>query len=195
MKRSLLFSILYMAVFAVIILVSCSKEDSDKTSASNNVQQFDMSDKSYDTEADKLAKSYKQKSAIAVAQLQRGVEFAETNGIEKLIEILKNPDAPGRNRFVQGDFYIWIFKTDFKTTAIVVAHPINSAINDRDFFEIKDADGKLFIKDIIRITAGKGKGWVSYSWAHPRLKKAMPKLTYSIKFGDYILSDGFYLDD
>lgn len=195
MKRSLLFSVLYMSVLAVIILTSCSKEESDKTSSSNNAQQFDMSDKPYDAEAEKLAKSYRQKSAVAVAQLQRGVEFAEANGIEKLIEILKNPDAPGRNRFVQGDFYIWIFKTDFKTTAIVVAHPINRAINDRDFFEIKDADGKLFIKDIIRITAGKGKGWVSYSWAHPRLKKAMPKLTYSVKFGDYILSDGFYLDD
>lgn len=184
----------FMAI--ILFLVSCGKsEESDNPVAGTTNQQFDMTDKPYDAEAEKLSLNYRQKSAAVLAQLNRGIEYAEANGIEKLIEILKNPDAPGRSRFVQGDYYIWIFKTDFKTTAVVVAHPINKAINDRDFFEIKDADGKLFIKDIMRITATKGKGWVSYSWAHPRLKKAMPKLTYSVKFGDYILSDGFYLED
>lgn len=197
MKTDKLLLALNLTFIAIVLLItSCSKsEDAEKAGTGIVTQQLDMSDKPYDAEAEKLAMQYKQKSATAIAQLKRGIEFAETNGVEKLIEILKNPDAPGRSRFVQGDYYIWIFKTDFKTTAVVVAHPINKAINDRDFFEIKDADGKLFIKDIMRITAGKGKGWVSYSWAHPRLKKAMPKLTYSVKFGDYILSDGFYLED
>lgn len=167
--RKLLLGLNLTFIAIVLLITSCSKsEDAEKSGKGVSTQQFDMSDKPYDAEAEKLSMQYKQKSATAIAQLNRGIEFAEANGIEKLIEILKNPGAPGRSRFVQGDYYIWIFKTDFKTTAVVVAHPINKAINDRDFFEIKDADGKLFIKDIMRITAGKGKGWVSYSWAHPR---------------------------
>lgn len=196
-KQMLLTGFNFIMISLIVIFAACGKKSNDtaKEVSDNTVQQFDMTDKPYDIEAENLSRQYGPKVAISMAQLQRGLEFAEANGIEKLIEVLNNPKDPRRSRFVQGDYYIWIFKTDYKSNAIVVAHPINKAINNRDFFEIKDASGKTFIKDIIRVTATKGRGWVQYSWAHPRLMKAMDKLTFSEKFGDYILNDGFYLHD
>ena len=184
-------------IAAFFCFTACGKEeiDTDTVNSADTVQHFDTSDKPYDMEAENLAASYKKKSAAAMAQLQRAMDFAGANGIEKLIGILNNPDDPRRGSFVSGNNYVWIFKTDFRSTAVVVAHPINRAIKDRDFLGIKDADGKLFIKDIIRITSVKGKGWVTYSWSHPVYKKAMAKLTFSQKLGDYIICAGFYLDD
>lgn len=185
-------------IFSLTALPSgCNKDDtgSDKNRTEVSQQQFDTGEKPYDKDAEMLAGKYKEKSAIAIAQLKRGVDFARANGVEKLIDILKNPSDPRRGSFVSGDFYIWILKTDFKSNAIVSVHPINKAINDRDFFQIKDADGKMFIKDILRIASYKDKGWVSYKWAHPKKKKAMEKLTYFVKINDYVLNDGFYLKD
>lgn len=197
MNKNIIYSFLNITVILLFaFMLSCGRtDDSDQASSGSGIIQFDMSDKPYDAEAENLSKQYGDKVAIARSQLRRALDFAEANGIEKLIEVLNNPKDPRRSRFVDGDFYVWIFKTDYRSNAIVVAHPINKAINDRDFFEIKDAAGKTFMKDIIRITAVRGRGWVAYSWAHPRLKKAMDKLTFSEKFGDYILNDGFYLHD
>lgn len=196
-KLRLFAACLIIYIGLVVVFAACGKKDNDteKDGSTNAFQQIDMSEKPYDIEAENLSKQYGRKVAITKAQLKRGVEFAEANGVEKLIEILNNPDDPGRSRFVEGDYYIWIFKTDYRSNAIVVAHPVNKAINNRDFFEIKDAAGKTFMKDIVRLSAVKGGGWVTYSWAHPRLKKAMDKLTYSVKMGDYVLNDGFYLHD
>lgn len=182
--------------FAIICFIGCKKNEAtlaDKTS--NTEAQVVLSEKQIDREAEREAKKYPRKAEIAIAQLQRGYDFAKENGVEKLIEVLQNHNDPRRKQFVSGDYYIWIIKTDFKESAVIVAHPINKAIETRDFYTIKDADGKEFIKDIVRIATFKGEGWVSYKWAHPIKKKAMDKLTYLRRIGDYILNDGFYLKD
>lgn len=188
----------FFAVICILIsIISCKNNDNNEglEQAGSDMQQLETGEKPIDLEAEKLAAKYGSKSAFTVAQLKRGIAFAESNSVEKLIDILKNPADPRRKNFVSGDYYIWIFKTDFKSNAIVVAHPINKAIENRDFFEIKDADGKLFMKDIVRIALYKGEGWVSYKWAHPKTLKAEDKLTYFYRMGDYILNDGFYLKD
>jgi len=190
----------FMIFSLMIIPAGCNRHDTDTADTGKNrtagtLQMPDTGEKPYDKEADQLALRYQQKSVLSVSQLKRGADFVRIHGVEKLIEILQNPDDPRRSNFVSGDFYIWIMKTDFKSKAIISVHPINKAITGRDFLDIKDADGKEFIKDIIRIILYKEKGWVSYKWAHPRLKKAQEKLTYFEKINDYVLCDGFYLKD
>ena len=185
-------------IFSLIFIpAGCNNHDTgtDKNQHVDIQPQLETGAKPYDTDADQLASRYPGKTAIVLAQLKRCTDFASANGIEKLMDVLKNPDDPRRNSFVSKDFYVWILKTDYKSKAVIEVHPINKAITGRDFLEIKDADGKAFIKDILRIVSYKEKGWVSYKWAHPRLKKAQEKLTYSVRFNDYILSDGFYLKD
>jgi len=189
----------FLIISLTVISSGCNNHDNNsgkvQIAETETVQQFDAGEKPYDKEAERLAVKYSQKAAIAQAQMKRGIDFARANGIDKLIEILKNPDDPRRSSFVSGDYYIWIIKTDYKSRAVIAVHPINKAITDRDFFGIKDASGKLFIHDIIRVMSYRGKGWTTYKWAHPRLKKAMDKLTYSERFDDYVLNDGFYLKD
>jgi len=184
-------------ILLIILPSGCKKQElnTDKNNGTDTLQLVESGERPYDKEAEELAAKYHQKSAIALAQLQRGIDFAKANGIEKLIEILKNPKDPQWGKFVSGDYYIWIIRSDFKSNAIVDVHPINKAINGRDFFGIKDAEGKMFIKDILRILSYKEAGWVSYKWTHPKYKKVMDKMTCSQRFNDYVLNDGFYLKD
>jgi len=187
----------FLVILMLTSVFSCKDRQNEVPSdqPADTAGELETGEKPIDREAEEMALRYSKKTAIAMAQLKRGVAFAEANGIEKLVEVLKNPRDPRRSNFVSGDYYIWIFRSDFKTNAVVIAHPINKAIENRDFFAIKDADGKLFIKDMLRIANYKGKGWVSYKWAHPKTMKAEAKLTYLYRMGDYILSDGFYLND
>ncbi len=188
----------FMVLSLLFIPAGCGSHETDKVNDQHETvsKKFDTGEQPYDIKAEKSAAGYPQKSALALSQLQKGRDFAKAHGIETLIEILKNPDDLRRNSFISKNCYIWIIKTDYNSKAIIEVHPINKAITGRDFLEIKDSDGKEFIKDILRIVLYKGKGWVSYKWAHPRLKKAQEKLTFVEKYDDrYILCDGFYLKD
>ena len=159
-KMKKLYSIISGLLCTMICFSACDKKEVDLTDVRPDIpEQVVPGEKPIDKEAEILAKRYQHKAAIVMMQLQRGYDFAKTNGVEKLVDVLKNQKDPRRKLFVAGDYYIWIIKTDFRTNAIVVAHPINRAIENRDYFDIKDADGKLFIKDILRLTSHKEKGW------------------------------------
>jgi len=190
-----LLGLLLVALFVIAAACKDRQQNGNDEQPADSRQLLETEEKPADREAEALASKYGKKSAIVIAQLRRGVDFARANGVEKLIEVLKNPDDQRRASFVSGNYYIWIFRTDFKSNAIVIAHPINKAIENRDFFAIKDADGKMFMKDIIRMANYKESGWVLYKWAHPSTMKAEAKLTYFYRIGDYILNDGFYLKD
>ena len=63
-------------------------------------------------------------------------------------------------------------------------------------FELKDADGKLFIQEFIRMSREKGAGWVDYKWSNPTTKKVEPKSTYVKRMdgSEYFLGCGIYLE-
>jgi cytochrome c len=59
---------------------------------------------------------------------------------------------------------------------------------------LKDADGKFFMKEIIKTAAEKGKGWVDYKWMNPVTKKVVDKTTYVEKVDGYVFGCGVYKD-
>ena len=66
----------------------------------------------------------------------------------------------------------------------------------KDLSGLKDADGKLFIKNIIE-AARSGDGFTQYLWDKPSVKKAVEKLSLSRTLDKYqwVLGTGFYIDD
>ncbi|MBN2810223.1 MAG: cache domain-containing protein [Deltaproteobacteria bacterium] len=78
-----------------------------------------------------------------------------------------------------------------------ILHPIKPELEGRDLIDLKDADGKYFIREFAEIAAGKGEGFTSYKWPNPASGKVEEKLTSVFYFApcDWIIGTGFYLPE
>jgi len=90
--------------------------------------------------------------------------------------------------FSEGELYIFVL--NFK--GIMLAHGVNEKFVGEDFTDIKDFDGKHFIKEIIDTALEKGSGCVEYKWYHPKTKQILPKVVYFEKVENVIICGGAY---
>lgn len=122
--------------------------------------------------------------AEAKALIEKGVAFYKANGKDKAFAEFSDP----KGQFVKGDLYIFVIDTK----GMVFAHGGNPKLVGKDVSGLKDADGKLFMQEIIKTANEKGTGWVDYKWANPVTKKTDAKTTYVQKVGDYVFGCGVY---
>jgi signal transduction histidine kinase len=81
---------------------------------------------------------------------------------------------------------MYVFVSDLK--GMTMAHGANDKLVGKNMMELKDQNGKLFVKELTEVVKAKGSGWVEYDWAHPQTKKIEGKATYALKLSNY---DGF----
>jgi cytochrome c len=74
----------------------------------------------------------------------------------------------------------------------VVAHGTNQKLIGKDVSDLRDADNKYFIKEILDKAKSSGKGWVDYKWVNPISKEIQAKSVYLEKADDVIIASGFY---
>jgi len=186
-----------VAILALMFLImgspSCKKESQDEKSNTNHAV-AEESVKPYDIEAEKAGEALRDKSFRTKALIKFALQYLGKNGREKTLDAINNPGNRDHKKFIDGEFYIWVFWTDYNNKTIVAAHAINSTVKGKEWYDVKDADGKQFFHDIVRIAKNRGEGWVLYRWTHPSLKKVMPKVTYFMKSGDLVFNNGFYLE-
>lgn len=120
----------------------------------------------------------------ASAMVKRGVAYAKSNGKEKLLAEVLNT----KGKFVDRDLYLSVW--DLKAT--VLAHGANAKMVGKNITELKDADGKFFMKEIVSKAEGVGSGWVDYKWVNPVTKEIQSKSAYFEKVDDMIVSAGYY---
>ena len=90
--------------------------------------------------------------------------------------------------FTDRDLYVFVRSMDGNT----VAHGANVAMIGHTSLGLKDADGKLYNKEMIDLAQDKGSGWVDYRWVDPLDKKIEQKSSYIERVGDYVVGVGFY---
>jgi cytochrome c len=49
---------------------------------------------------------------------------------------------------------------------------------------LKDADGKYFMREMVKVAQTKGTGWVDYKWTNPVSKKIEHKSSYVKRVGN-----------
>ncbi|MBK9573532.1 MAG: cache domain-containing protein [Rhodoferax sp.] len=81
---------------------------------------------------------------------------------------------------------LYVFANDINGNT--KAHGANDKLVGKNMAELKDQNGKLFIKEMSELAKSKGSGWVEYDWAHPQTKKVDGKATYVIKLSNF---DGY----
>jgi cytochrome c len=86
---------------------------------------------------------------------------------------------------------VYIFGLNMKGDQ--VAHGVNPKQVGKNFWEFKDANGKLVFQEFSAVAA-KGSGLVEYEWAHPTTKKIETKISYIAKVPgtDYYIGAGAY---
>jgi cytochrome c len=122
--------------------------------------------------------------AQAEAMVKKAIEFLKANGKDKAFAAFSDQ----KGKFVDGDLYVMVYDMNGKC----VAHGANAKMIGKDLIDMKDADGKLFVKERVEIAKTKGKGMQNYKWTNPTNKQIEAKTAYFQKVDDVIVCSGAY---
>jgi cytochrome c len=123
-------------------------------------------------------------AAEAEALVKKAVQLIKTEGKEKAFVEINNP----KGKYIDRDLYIFVYDM----TGKCVAHGFNQKMIGKDLIEMKDKDGKYFVKERIEIAKTKGRGWQDYEFTDPLTKKIEHKSAYVEKLDDLIIGCGIY---
>ena len=89
--------------------------------------------------------------------------------------------------------YFWINDTD----SVIVTHPINPALNNKNMYEYKDKGGKQIFKEFSDVAKKDGEGFVDYVWPKPGFEAPQLKVSFVKLFKPYnwVIGTGEYVDD
>ena len=118
----------------------------------------------------------------AVSLVKKVIKFYDKNGREETLK------AVTAGKFMDGRIYVFIY--DY--SAVMLAHPENKQLIGRNLYNIPDADGKYFRKNIVEDAKIKGSGWVDYKYKNPNNGKVESKTTYFQNHGNLIFCCGIY---
>jgi signal transduction histidine kinase len=122
--------------------------------------------------------------AEAETMVKKAIAFMKANGKDKGLAEVSNP----KGQFIDRDLYVFVYDMNGKC----VAHGFNQKMVGKDLIEMKDPDGKFYVKERVEIAKTKGKGLQNYKFTNPESKKIDDKSAYIEKYGYYIFGCGAY---
>lgn len=131
-----------------------------------------------------LAAGGKGSADEAIALVKKAANYLKNNDKEKAYAEFDN----NKGQFIDRDLYIFVFDMSGKT----LAHGTNPRLLGKNMIDLKDADGKYFVRSFIEVANTKGKGWIDYKWTNPVSKAIEQKSSYIEKVGDVLVGCGIY---
>lgn len=137
----------------------------------------------------------KQKEAKVVSLVDNGIQFINSNGIDKAVTAFSDKNG----KFISGEFYLYVYELD--GTAVVVG--ANPTLNKKNLIDLSSQDKngkKVFqVRELINIAKTKGEGWFEWAWQNPTTKKFGPKKGFVKKITSanktYVIGSGYYVGD
>jgi cytochrome c len=131
-----------------------------------------------------FAKEGNATSAEATAMVKKGVAFIKANGKEKGFAEITSKSG----QFTDRDLYLVVYGLD----GVVHAHGANEKMVGKNLIDLKDVDGKAFVKERVELAQSKGTFWQDYKFTNPVTKKIEPKSMYCEKLNDAVVCGGIY---
>lgn len=122
--------------------------------------------------------------AEAEAMAKKAVAYMKANGKDKAIAEISN----SKGQFIDRDLYVTVYDMNGKC----LAHGVNPKMIGKDLIELKDPDGKAYIKERVEMMKTKDHGWQDFKFTNPVSKKIEPKTAYIERVGDVIVMCGAY---
>lgn len=120
----------------------------------------------------------------AMDMVERAGTLCRGQGRDALLAAIVDKSGP----FNRKDLYVIVQDI----TGRVLGHGRNPNLNGADGNTLKDANGKLFSKEMVTVARHSGSGWVDYVWANPATKVLENKSCYVKLFDDLVLCVGIY---
>jgi cytochrome c len=120
----------------------------------------------------------------AVKMVKEGIKFIKAEGADKgYVEITSK-----EGRFRDRDLYLVVYGLD----GVVHAHGANEKMVGKNLIDLKDVDGKPFVRERVELARSKGSFWQDYKFTNPVTKKIEPKSMYCEKLDDVAVCGGVY---
>lgn len=110
--------------------------------------------------------------------------FLKAKGAEEAIRAFNDPKGP----FVRRDLYVFVFDGNGR----YVASGANPRLVGTDASELKDAEGKPLVREMIAATKDKAEAQVDYVWLNRQTNRVEHKHSYVVRDGNYIIGSGSY---
>lgn len=121
----------------------------------------------------------------AEAMVKKGVAYIKAHGKDKGYAEITNKD---NKEFHDRDLYLAVHRLD----GTAVAHGTNEKMVGKNFIEMKDIDGKEYIKERVEFGKTKSSFWTDYKFNNPVSKKIEPKTAYCERLDDTVVCGGIY---
>ncbi len=121
----------------------------------------------------------------AVSMVKKGVAHVKAAGKDKAYtDISDKANAD----FHHQDLYLTVYALD----GTVKAHGANAKMIGKNLIELKDIDGKAFVKERVDMAKTNATFWQDYKFTNPETKKIEPKSMYCEKLEDTVVCGGIY---
>ncbi len=121
----------------------------------------------------------------AVAMVKKGVAYIKASGKDKAYGEITDKSP----QFIKHDLYLVVYGLDGKC----LAHGANPKQVGRDLIDLKDIDGKAFVRERTELGRSKPNGfWQDYKFTNPTNKKIEPKQMYCERLDETIVCGGVY---
>jgi cytochrome c len=120
----------------------------------------------------------------AEAMVKSAIAYYKANGMAKAFAEINNP----KGQFIKGDLYVFVY--DMQGNC--VAHGFSQKMIGNNLMDMKDPDGKPYVKERIELAKTKGSGWQDYKFVNPTTKKIENKTAYIEKADNLIFGCGIY---
>jgi cytochrome c len=122
----------------------------------------------------------------AVAMVQKVIASIKANGRDKTFADINDVNG---TKYRDRDLYVTVNDMTGKN----LAHGANPKMQGKDLIDLKDADGKFFVRERLeRAKTGPGKGWQDYKFVNPLSRQIENKSMYFEKYEDIVINCGIY---
>jgi cytochrome c len=122
--------------------------------------------------------------AEAEAMVKKGIAYIKASGNDKAYAEF---DKKG-GQFSDRDLYLVVYGLD----GVVRAHGGNAKMVGKNLMELKDIDGKAFVKERVELGKAKPSFWQEYKFTNPENKKIEPKIAYCERQDQTVVCGGIY---
>jgi cytochrome c len=120
----------------------------------------------------------------AEAMTNKAVAHIKAVGADRAYQDFTNK-APG---FVDRDLYVVVYSLE----GLVLAHGQIPKMVGKDLIELRDADGKAFVRERVDLAKAKGRFWHDYMFTDPVTRKVLPKSTFCERVESTAVCVGIY---
>lgn len=123
-------------------------------------------------------------SEQAMTMVKKGVSYLKANGSEKGYAEISSKTS----QFKLEDLYLVVYDLD----GTVHAHGANLKMIGKNLIDLKDVDGKAFVRERVDLGKAKPNFWQEYKFTNPETKKIEPKVMYCERLDNTLVCGGIY---